>query len=377
MKRKIYLDYASTTPLFPEVADYMYKILKEEFGNPSSIHHFGRNAKAIVEQSRTTIAQYLSASVGEIFFTSGATESFHTVVYSCIRDLQIERFISSPTEHHCTLHTLANIQKDALADVEYLRVDNKGNIDLDHLIEMLSKSSKKTLLCLMHGNNEIATMHDIEKIGEICKENNTLFLCDAAQTFGKYPMDLSKLNISFLTASAHKLFAPKGIGLLYINDNNLINAHFLGGSQERNIRAGTECVHGIAGYAKAVEIAVSQMDERKKELLERKNYLIKHLIEDLQDIKFNGELDSEKSMSHILSVSFPNTEKSELLMFNLDIAGICASSGSACASGVEQDSHVLQAIGHDPLRKTIRFSFAPETTIGDLDYLIETLKKVL
>ena len=374
MKNKIYLDFAATTPIHPEVADYMYEILKDDFGNPSSIHHFGRKAKMIVEKSRKTIANYLSASIGEIFFTSGATESCHTIFYSCIKDLKVERIISSQAEHHCTTHTLEEIQKRfPSVEVLLLPTDDCGRISDNLLQSTLAKSTKKSLVSLMHGNNEIGTMHDLKSLGQICLEHNAYFMVDAAQTFGKYPIDVNEYNISFLTASAHKLFGPKGTGLLYINGNNIIKPLFLGGSQERNMRSGTENVHGIAGFAKATELALAEMDERNLALSKIKNYT-KEKLSALEDISFNGC--KEYAMNHVLSVSFPPSEKSDLIMFNLDIAGICASSGSACSSGVEHDSHVLQAIGHDPNRKTIRFSFSHETKTSEIDFLVDTLKSI-
>lgn len=374
MNNKIYLDYAATTPVHPEVAKYMYDILKDDYGNPSSIHHYGRKAKMIVEKSRKTIANYLKASIGEIFFTSGATESCHTIFYSCIEDLKIERIISSQAEHHCTTHTLEEIQKRfPQVEVILLPTDDCGRIKNDVLESTLINSPKKSLVSLMHGNNEVGTMHDLKSIGQICLEHKAYFMVDAAQTFGKYPIDVNEFNISFLTASAHKLFGPKGTGLLYIDGNNIIQPLFLGGSQERNMRSGTENVHGIAGFAKATELAIAEMETRSTALSKIKSYT-KEKLSELKNIQFNGC--QELSMSHVLSVSFPPSEKSDLIMFNLDIAGICASSGSACSSGVEHDSHVLQAIGHDPSRKTIRFSFSHETKTSEIDFLVDTLKTI-
>lgn len=374
MKKKIYLDYAATTPVHPEVADYMYQILKDDFGNPSSIHHFGRKSKMIIEQGRKTIANYIKASIGEVFFTSGATESCHTIFYSCIKDLGVERIISSVAEHHCTTHTLDEI-KVKFPDVEIvlLPTDTCGRIINDVLIKELQKNNSKTLVSLMHGNNELGTMHDLKSIGQICKDHEALFMVDSAQTFGKYPIDVNELQLSFLTASAHKLFGPKGTGLLYINGDNIIKPLFLGGSQERNMRSGTENVHGIGGFAKATELAINEMEARNTALSSIKEYAKKN-IATIEGVSFNGCF--EHAMNHILSVSFPPSEKSDLIMFNLDIAGICASSGSACSSGVEHDSHVLQAIGHDPNRKTIRFSFSHETSTEEIDYLVDTLKSI-
>lgn len=374
MKNKIYLDYAATTPVHEEVAKYMYEILKDDFGNPSSIHHYGRKAKMIVEQSRKTIANYIKASIGEIFFTSGATESCHTIFYSSINDLGIKRIISSVAEHHCVTHTLAAIKKSfPNVEVILLPTNNQGRVEAEVLKLALQKSENATLVSLMHGNNEIGTMHDLKSLGTICKDHGALFMVDCAQTFGKYPIDVNEFHISFLMASAHKLFGPKGTGLLYINSNNLIQPLFLGGSQERNMRSGTENVHGIGGFAKATELAISAMEERQEALKKIKTYA-KEGISKIEGVLFNGC--DEHSMNHILSVSFPPSETAEMIMFNLDIAGICASSGSACSSGVEHDSHVLQAIDHNPNRKTIRFSFSHKTTTDEIDFLVQTLIEI-
>ncbi len=375
MDKKIYLDYAATTPVLPEVSERMYEILKNDFGNPSSIHHYGRIAKTIVEDARKVMANYLGASIGEIFFTSGATESTHTIFYSSVNDLGIERIISSKVEHHCTLHTLEHLQKEKDIEVVLLDVEKFGLVNPEILDSELKKSSKKTLVTLMHGNNALGSLHDLSLIGNICEENDALFCVDTAQSFGKYKINVEESKINFLTASAHKLFAPKGTGVLYVKSDNIIKPLFHGGAQERNMRAGTENVHGIAGYATALQSALSEMEDRNNKLHEIKSYAIERLSE-IDGVTFNGSIDPEYSMQHVLSVSFPPSEKSDMIMFNLDIAGICASSGSACSSGVEQDSHVLQAIGHDPKRKTIRFSFAHYTTKEEIDYLIETLKKV-
>ncbi len=372
MDRKVYLDYAATTPLLPEVINQMCEVLKEDFGNPSSIHHYGRKSKMIIEQSRKVIANYLQASIGEVFFTSGATESCHTIFYSCIQDLGIQRIISSVAEHHCVTHTLGELKnKFPEIEITLLPTDSYGRIENQRLIDQLNSNSKKSLVCLMHGNNELGTMHDLETIGAICKNHGALFMVDCAQTFGKYPINVNQLNISFLTASAHKLYGPKGTGLMYINNDNIIKPLFLGGSQERNMRSGTENVHGIAGFAKATEIAINEMELRTKTTLKIKNYAKERLLE-ISNVLFNGCPDH--SMYHVLSTSFPASEKSDLIMFNLDIAGICASSGSACSSGVEHDSHVLKAIGHDPKRKTIRFSFSHFTTTEEIDFLVSALK---
>jgi len=374
-KRIVYLDYAATTPVLPEVTALMLDILNNDFGNPSSIHHYGRKAKTIVEHARKIIAKYIKASIGEVFFTSGASESSHTIMHCCIRDLGVTRIISSNAEHHCTLHTLEYLKENTDVEVCLLEVQSDGCINYSDLEAQLESSDKKTLVSLMHGNNEIGSLHNLKKLGDICSEQKALLLIDAAQTFGKYPIDVQENKISFLTASAHKLFAPKGTGLLFMSNKNIFKPLFLGGSQERNIRAGTENVHGIAAFAKAIEIALVEMESRHQALAEIKSYCKEQLAQ-IPGIEFNGNPNPEESMQHVLSVSFPPSDKGDMLMFNLDIAGICASSGSACSSGVENDSHVLEAIGHDPKRKTIRFSFSHFTTKEEIDFLINSLKKI-
>ena len=369
---RIYFDNASTTPLLDEVKSEMKNIIDEVFGNPSSIHQYGRKSRSLIESARTAIASGISASTGEVFFTSCATESNNMALMNAIRDLGVKKIISSPTEHHCILHTLDEIEKAHLAEVQYIDVDNKGHIDYEKLSAALSESNVKTLVSLMHANNEIGTLHDIERISSICLEHNALFHCDAAQTVGKIPIDLSKTNISFLSGSAHKFFGPKGSGFIYINNDNMIKPMLHGGDQERGLRSGTENLYGICGMAKAFELAVEQMDERKKVTKEIKDYCRAQLELHFDDIQFNGC--DNKSLYNILSVSFPHTDKVDMLMMNLDINGICASAGSACSSGVENASHVLNHIDHDPARKTVRFSFSHFNTKEEIDFLIEKLK---
>ncbi len=376
MSKTVYLDYAATTPILPEVLEAMTNVLANDYGNPSSIHSFGRKSKSLVEDARKTIANSIQASVAEVFFTSGATESFHTVLYSCIRDLGINTVITTKIEHHCTLHTVEQAKAEKGINLIYLETNNDGSISFDVLENTLKAAGPNSLFCTMHINNELGTKIDYSNVGRICQENNVLFYLDCAQSFGKYPIDVNQNYVAFLSASAHKLFGPKGTGLLYINNDNLIKAQILGGAQERNIRAGTENVHGMVGFAKATELCLAEMEERTQKLKEIKSYCLAQLKQNVSDISFNGPTDLKDAANHILSVSFPENEKSELLMFNLDIAGICASSGSACASGIENDSHVLETIGHDPNRKTIRFSFSHFTTKEEIDYLVSVVKKI-
>ncbi len=370
---QVYFDNASTTPLLQEVQEAMIKVIKEDYGNPSSIHLRGRRSRILVEDARKTIAQGLKASTGEIFFTSGATEANNTVLLGAINSLGVNRIITSAIEHHCILHTIDHINKNNMAEVVILPVDNLGQIDLDDLRRLLDESDIKTLVSIMHGNNEIGTIADIIRISQICKDANALFHTDTAQTIGKIPIDLSQTPISFLCGASHKFFGPKGTGFLYVQSDNQIQPLMFGGDQERGMRSGTENIYGITGMAVAFGRAIEQMTVRKSKTLTVKNYFIERLSNELHDIRFNG---TDAGLYHVLSVSFPATDRSEMLMMNLDIAGIAASSGSACSSGVENDSHVLKAIGHDPSRKTVRFSLSHFNTKDEVDYVMAQLKKI-
>jgi cysteine desulfurase len=325
-----------------------------------------------LEQSRKTIAKLLNASVGEIFFTSSATEANNMILKSLVFESGIKRIISSPTEHHCVLHSLDWISQQGLAEVFYLPVDHYGKPDLSVLESHLSTDDSLTLVSLMYGNNEIGTLSDIEGIAQLCHTHGALLHCDAVQAVGKIPIDLQKTLIHYLSASAHKFHGPKGCGFIYIRQENMINPFIHGGAQERNMRAGTENTYGIAGMAKALEIAVKNIENTKQHLKLLRFTFKEKLLEKVPDVSFNGDLENE-SLPHILSVSFPPHSKGDLLIMNLDIAGISASSGSACASGIENDSHVLQAIGHDTNRKTIRFSFSIYNT---LEEIVEVVEKI-
>lgn len=371
---RVYFDNASTTPLLPEVKEVMIGVINENFGNPSSIHLNGRQSRIIIEEARKTIAQGLKASTGEIFFTSGATEANNMALMCSIRDLGVKRIISSPTEHHCILHALDHIEENKLAEVIYLDVDNLGHVDHLQLESLLKESNDLTLVSLMHANNEIGTITDIASISKLTSEYNALFHTDTAQTMGKYNIDVDQNNISFLSGSAHKFFGPKGVGFIYINNNNHIKPMFYGGDQERGMRSGTENIYGIAGMAKAFEIAIQDMEHRLEKITSLKKYFIERLSGELEDIQLNG--DQENQLANTVSVSFPPSDSSSLMMMNLDIAGISASAGSACSSGVESDSHVLSAIGHDPKRKTVRFSLSHFNTREEVDYVIEKLRKL-
>jgi cysteine desulfurase len=371
---RIYLDNAATTPMLPEVIEEMTKVMREDFGNPSSIHSYGRKARSIVENARKIVAKCINASIGEVFFTSSATEANNMILTKAVDDLNVKRIITSPIEHHCVLHTLLHLQKTKSIQLCILDVDNLGNIDLNQLKTLLSQPKQgTTLVSLMHGNNEIGTINDIKSIGLLCSEFGALFHSDTVQTIGRYPINVQTDRLHFITGSAHKFHGPKGIGFVYICNDNMISPMIHGGAQERNMRAGTENVAGIAGLAIALENSTSKMEVSRTYILNLKLHFRNLLVTALKDIQFNGSLDSD-ALAHVLSVSFPPGFKADMLMMNLDIAGISASSGSACSAGIEEDSHVLSAIGHPKERKTIRFSFSIFNTIQEIETTVNHLK---
>lgn len=369
--RRIYLDNAATTPLHPEVIKAMQSCMEDNFGNPSSIHHYGRIAKASIEQARKQVANYLNCSIGEIFFTSSATESNNLIIHQSIKNLGVTHIISSPTEHPCVINS---IERESV-QVDWVQIDKQGNVDLNNLEERLKTNTGKTLVSLMHSNNEIGTLLDFKAVAELCQEHNALFHTDAVQSIGKLPIDLSDGTVNFLSCTAHKFHGPKGVGFMYINGDNNVDPYLVGGAQERNMRAGTENVIGIVGLAKALEIYVDKMEEHKEYIEKLRDRLKTGLKEIVPDVQFNGN--QENYLQTILSVSFPASDKADMIMFNLDINGICASAGSACSSGIEHDSPVLLAIGHEPSRKTIRFSFSHFNTEEEIDYTLEKIKSFI
>lgn len=372
----IYFDNAATTPLHPDVVDVMTQVLREDYGNPSSIHHIGRKAKSLVEKARKTVATIINASISEVFFTSCATESNNMILKNAVKDLGVRRIISSPTEHHCVLHTLDILSSNHSCEIVYLKVDKLGRIDKNELESLLNQDAPKTLVSIMHGNNEIGTLANIDQIGQLCHQYGALFHSDTVQTMGKYPIDVAKSHINFLSGSAHKFHGPKGSGFVFISNQNIISPYLNGGAQERNMRAGTENVAGIIGLASALDISNSKTAENFTKILSLRQ-LFKSLLEaHFEDIRYNGP-QNDGFLAHVLSVSFPASPKADMLVMNLDIAGICASSGSACSAGIEEDSHVLKAIGHPKDRKTIRFSFSPYNTEDEVRCAIENMKSMV
>ncbi len=379
MSRRIYLDNAATTPLLEEVIEAMLPVLYEHFGNPSSIHAEGRRTRTLIESARKSVAHAIGASTAEVFFTSGGTESNNTAIKCAVRDLGVRRIISSPTEHHAVLHAIEAIAREYPVEILWLRVDAHGQPDLAQLEAFLAQSdASRTLVSLMHANNEIGTLLDLSAVSAMCQQYGALLHTDAVQTVAHFPINVQQTPVAFLSASAHKFHGPKGVGFLYINADNLVRPFIDGGGQERNMRGGTENVYGIVGLAKALELAITHMDDRKQYIQQLRRYFIERLRDTIDDIQFNGTPEADNDLYTVLSVSFPPSPKNELLLLHLDIAGISASGGSACSSGAEQhSSHVLEAIQADPQRKTIRFSFSHLNTPEEVDEVISKIQEIL
>jgi cysteine desulfurase len=371
---RIYLDNAATTPLDAEVLDAMLPYMKQHFGNPSSIHSYGREVKAGIEQARKKVAGFFNVSPSEIFFTSGGTEANNTAIRCSIRDLGVKHIITSRIEHHAVLHTVEEMKKQGKVKISFTHLDENGHVDLEHLEKLLSEN-EKSLVSLMHANNEIGNLLPIEKVAQLCAKYEAIFHCDTVQTVGHYPLNLSDIPIHFISCAAHKFHGPKGVGFLYINSQVKINPFIYGGAQERNMRGGTENVYGIIGLAKALEVAYANLDSHKKHITSLKQYMADALLESISGISFNGDC-MGKSLYTILNVAFPVTDFAEMLLFNLDIAGIAASGGSACSSGSEDRSHVLKALGIDEARPCVRFSFSKYNTKEEIDFCLEKLKEL-
>jgi cysteine desulfurase len=373
---QVYLDNAATTPLDKEVFEAMAPYMLEHFGNPSSIHTHGRQVRAAIERARKTIANLLNTSPAEIFFTSGGTEADNAAIFSTVRSLGIKHAISSPLEHHAVLHSLEALQKNNELELSFVKHDEKGGLDLAHLEQLLA-NQPLTLVSIMHANNEIGNINDIAAIAEICKKYGAIFHSDTVQTMGHYPHDLQKLPVHFIVGSAHKFHGPKGVGFIYTNAGVKVPPFIHGGSQERNMRGGTENVYGIIGLAKALEIAYRDMAEHQRYIQGLKDRLMAKLLESVPDVQFNGySAEADKSLYTVLNVSLPASEINEMLLFNLDINKISASGGSACTSGSNIGSHVLQAIDSDPNRGAIRFSMSKYNTPEEIDYVVEKLAKM-
>jgi cysteine desulfurase len=374
---RIYFDNAATTALDPEVLDAMMPFLTEKFGNPSSVYSYGRETKLAIENARKMVARILNAHPAEIFFTSGGTESTNTAINAAIRDLGCKHIITSPLEHHATLHTVEHMAHFGLATLSFVKLTNKGHIDMADLEAQLANSKEKTLVTLMHANNEIGNIMDIKAVGELCRKYDAIFHSDTVQTVGHYPFDLKNTYVHFINGAGHKFHGPKGVGILYVNENISIKPYLTGGSQERNMRAGTENLYGIVGFAKALEIATSRYEQDSSYIAGLKLYMADKLKEHFPEVIFNGDTMGD-SLYTVLNVSFPMSEKTDMLLFNLDISGICVSVDSACTSGANSVSHVLKAIhnGQSEQMVPIRFSFCRHNTNEEIDAMIETLKSL-
>lgn len=373
---RIYFDNAATTALDPEVLEAMLPYMTTHFGNPSSIYSYGRESRLGIETARKTVARLLNAHPGEIFFTSGGTESNNTAILSAIRDLGCTHIVTSPIEHHAVLHTVEHYHHSNEVSSGFVGLLSDGHVDLVNLEEQLSAQEGRCLVSLMHANNEIGNLLDIDAVGEICKKYNAIFHSDCVQTVGHYRLDLRKTPVHFISGAGHKFHGPKGVGILYINDNIKVKPFVFGGSQERNMRAGTENLYGIIGFAKALEMAMANLDQDQAYIQSLKSYMIKELRARIPGVSFNGDYEG-RSLYTVLSVAFPKTEKSEMILFNLDMSQICVSGGSACSSGADVGSHVIRAINNDPNRVTVRFSFSKHNTQEEVDRVVEKLAELM
>lgn len=373
---RVYLDNAATTPMAPEVLEAMMPFFKDHFGNPSAQHAFGRETRAAIEQARKSVAGHLQAKASEIVFTSGGTESNNLALMCAVRDLGVQRIITSPIEHHCVLHTVDWLKDHHNINVEFLPLQDCGRVDISDLDQRLAASDEMTLVSVMHANNEIGIINDICRIGEICQDHNAYFHSDTVQTMAHYAFDTSMMHIHFLTGSAHKFHGPKGVGFLYARKGLNVHPLIHGGGQERNKRAGTENVYGIVGLAKAMEMAYADLANEQEHIQGLKSYFLEQLQANFQDLKINGSETPAEGLYTVLNVSFPPDEKGSLLLFNLDMEGIAASGGSACNSGASGVSHVIRAVNGDSDRISVRFSFSRYITRDELDYALSKVFKV-
>ena len=375
---KIYLDNAATTPLSEEVIDAMVDTMKMNFGNPSSTHSFGQDAKILIENVRRQIADYLHVSPAQIIFTSCGTESNNMIIKSCVEHLGVERIISSPIEHKCVSESILDMKNRKGVEVNYIRPNEKGDLDLAKLEELLKSSDKKTLVSLMHANNEIGNLIDLKKVADLCKEYNALFHSDTVQSMAHMNLDFSKIPVDFASCSAHKFHGPKGSGFAFVRKASGLKGIITGGPQERSLRAGTENVSGIAGLGKALELAVNQMSEYTQHMQDIKQYTIDKVSEIIPDVKFNGRSSEiENSLYTVVSILLPF--KNPLIGLQLDIKGIAVSQGSACSSGASKPSMVMMMVLSEDEMETctpLRVSFSHLTTRSDIDTFVNALQEI-
>ena len=376
MGKRVFLDNAATTPMAPEIINMMSNMMKSHFANPSSVHSFGRESKIVVENARKKIARLLNTAPGTIFFTSGGTEADNMAIKCGINDHNITHAITSKISHHAVLYPLQDLEKEGVIKLSYVDIDKDGVISTSHLKQLL-ESNERTFVSIMHANNEIGTIQDIQEIGDICKDYNAIFHSDTVQTIAHFPFDMQKLNVDFIAASAHKFHGPKGVGFVYISEDIQIKPLIRGGSQERNMRAGTENVYGIAALAKAMEIAYENLEEETNYIKGLKKYMIEKLKTEIYDVQFYAKCtDLDNSLYTVLSCHFPETDIAEMLLFNLDILGVACSGGSACSSGSSKGSHVLTEIVPESKRPGMRFSFSKYNNKEDIDFAVAKLKEL-
>ena len=375
---RVYLDNAASTPLDEEVLEYMLPFFSELQGNPSSVHHHGRQLRAAIEKARKTIAGLVGAAPSEIFFTSGGTEADNMAIRCTVKGLGLKSLITTRIEHHAVTHVVESLEKEDAVKVTWLPVDEKGHVELQALEQAL-KENPRSMVCIMHANNEIGTIEDINAIGQLCEQHDAIFLSDTVQAMGNLKYNLSEMPVHFVTASAHKFYGPKGVGFLYMKSGTRIPSLILGGGQERNMRAGTENVPAIAGMAFALEKCINNLDAKSEHLWSLKNHMKTRLAAEVPGIRFNGETEEGKSLPTVLNVAMPASDADSMLLFNLDIHGISASGGSACTSGSVKGSHVLAGLGHDGHRasNSVRFSFGVANTLDEIDYAVEKVKAIV
>lgn len=373
--KQVYFDNAATTKIYPEVVQEMTKVLQEDFGNPSSSHSFGRQAKSVLEFSRKSIAKSLNATSQEIIFTSGGTESNNWILRNAVTVLKVERIISSKIEHHAVLHVLDALNDEFNIAVDYVNILSNGEIDVTHLVSLLS-DTKKTLVSLMHVNNEIGTILDLDLVARICKQHEAYFHSDTVQSIGKFSFNLQELSIDFLVASAHKFHGPKGVGFAFIRKGLPMAPMVFGGEQEKGIRPGTESIHNIAGMAKALELSLSDLEMQKNYISDLKSYLILQLESSFPGFKING---NPEGFYNLINIQLPfSAEKTAMILFHLDMKGIAVSRGSACQSGSSKTSHVLAELlsDNDATKPSLRISLSKYNTTAEIDYLISVLKEL-
>jgi len=375
---RAYLDNAATTPIHPEVIEAMTKSMKENYGNPSSVHQHGRSAKVIIESTRKSIAKQFNVSANEIVFTSGGTEANNFVLQNAVLNLGVKKIVTTRIEHNAVLNTVLYLESKYNIEVDFLDVDKFGNINLDDIKNSLELEDKKTLVSLMYVNNEIGNVLPIQKVAEICKDNKALFHSDTVQAVGLFDIDLSAIQVDFITASAHKFHGPKGVGFVFVRKGVFVHSVMHGGSQEKALRPGTENLTSILGMHKAFQIAYKNVNEKYQQILTLKKYFFDNLKKEIPDISFNGmSADFDKSTPTVLNVRFPIND--QFFLLNLDIEGVSASAGSACQSGAMKTSHVLKnLLNEDELSEfSIRFSFGLFTTSQEIDFSIEKIKKLI